>query len=373
MVAKVKEIANYLEEKIPPHLAESWDNTGLAIGDPEANVKKILLALDVTNAVIAEAIAMKADMILTHHPMLLFQKITDIRKDKPLGRRIYQLIENGISAYSAHTNLDVVQGGVNDVLAEVAGLTNVSILEETWAEELQKIVVYVPETHLDSVREAMAGAGAGNIGNYSHCSFGTVGEGTFLAKEGTDPFVGTVGELEKVPEIRLESIAPKEKMKAVLSAIQQAHPYEEVAYDIYAVEQKGKREGIGRIGELETSLSFSAFASILKEKLGLDGIRLVGDGEKEIKRVGVCGGAGVDFMALAKRKGADAYITADIKFHEAQRALEMDLAVIDATHYASEVLILPWLEKELKMMAKEKDWELEVVCSNISGQTFWTL
>ncbi|MDD4844328.1 MAG: Nif3-like dinuclear metal center hexameric protein [Anaerotignum sp.] len=374
MLVRVKDIVAFVEGIAPPELAESWDNTGLAVGDPEHPVKKVLVALDVIDAVVEEAVEIGADLILTHHPMLLFRKINSITKKDALGKRIYKLIENEVAALSAHTNLDVAKGGTNDVLAEIIGLTKVEILEETFSEALKKIVVYVPNSHLDVVREAMCNADGGQIGGYSHCTFQTAGEGTFVPLEGTSPYIGTEGLLEKTAEVRLETIAPVGKVGKIIEAVKAVHPYEEVAYDIYPVEQKGKKEGIGRIGDLKQPMIFSDFALLLKEKLGLNGIlRLVGDSKKEIQRVGLCTGSGVEFMETAKKQGADLYLTGDLKFHEAQKALEMGLCVGDITHYASEVIIVPVLQKALSKEAREKEWDLEVVCSKINGQTFWTI
>lgn len=374
MLVTVRDIAAFMEGVAPQALAEDWDNTGLAVGDYAHQVKKVLVALDVIDSVIDEAVEVGADLILTHHPMLLFRKINSITKSDAVGRRIYKLIENEIAAVSAHTNLDIAKGGTNDVLAELIELTNVRILEETWAEDLKKIVTYVPESHLEAVREAMCAAGGGHIGGYSHCTFQTAGEGTFLPLKGTSPYLGAEGILEKTPEVRIETIAPAQKTEKIIEAIKSVHPYEEVAYDIYAVEQKGKKEGIGRIGDLQKPMIFSDFALLLKEKLGLDQIiRLVGDPNQKIQRVGLCTGSGVEYMTMAQKQGADLYLTGDLKFHEAQKALEMGLCVGDITHYASEVLIVPVLQKALCKEAREKGWELEVVCSKINGQTFWTI
>ncbi|KAF5084264.1 GTP cyclohydrolase 1 type 2 [anaerobic digester metagenome] len=374
MLVTVKDIVAFMEGIAPPHLAEHWDNTGLAVGDYEHPVKKVLVALDVIDSVIEEAVEIGADLILTHHPMLLFRKIDNITKNDAVGRRIYKLIENEIAALSAHTNLDVAEGGTNDVLAEIIGLTNVEILEETYTEELRKIVVYVPKGHLDTVRKAMCDAGGGHIGGYSHCTFQVQGEGTFLPLEGTTPYIGQEGILEKTTEWRLETVAPFNKVDRIIQAIKAVHPYEEVAYDIYPVEQKGKKEGIGRIGDLEKPMIFSEVAKHLKEMLNIDDIlRLVGNPNQEIRRIGLCTGSGVEFMAAAKKQGADLYLTGDLKFHEAQKALEMGLCVGDITHYASEVIIVPVLQKALQHVAQEKGWTLEVVCSKVNGQTFWTI
>lgn len=373
MSARVKDIMNVMEQLAPKKLAEDWDRPGLAVGDPERKVKKVLVALDVIEPVIAEAKAIGADMIVTHHPMLLFKKIESITTETAVGRRIFGLIENGIAAFSAHTNLDVAKGGTNDVLAELIGLEHIEILEETWAESLRKIVVYVPVGYEDAVRDAMCEAGAGHIGAYSHCTFSAAGKGTFLPLEGTNPFLGEQGKLEMADEVRLETVVPVAGVNAVVRAMLAAHPYEEAAYDIYAVEQKGRREGIGRIGELPVAMPFDAFAEMLKEKLGLDAIRLVGEPHKIVKKIGLCTGAGTGFFALADAMGCDAYLTGDMKYHEAQEAVEKGLAVADVTHYASEVLIVPVLQRKIAAAAKENGWDVEVVCSEVNGQTFRTL
>lgn len=244
---RVKDIMGVMEEIAPKKLAENWDKPGLAIGDPEREVKKILVALDVIDPVVEEAKRVGADMIVTHHPMLLFRKIESITADTLLGKRIFNLIQNNIAAFSAHTNLDIAAGGTNDVLAELIGLESIEILEETWAESLKKIVVYVPAGYEQAVRDAMCGAGAGHIGAYSHCTFGAAGKGTFLPLEGTNPFLGEQGRLETADEIRLETIVPAEKVHAVVQAMLAAHPYEEAAYDIYPVEQTGKRRALGAL------------------------------------------------------------------------------------------------------------------------------
>ena len=204
-------------------------------------------------------------------------------------------------------------------------------------------------------------------------TFGAAGKGTFLPLEGTTPFLGEQGKLEVADEIRLETIVPAEKVNGVIKAMLAVHPYEEAAYDIYPVEQKGKKEGIGRMGELPKAVPFREFAEMLREKLQLDHIRLVGDGDKLVKRVGLCTGAGVDFVSLAAAKGCDAYLTGDIKYHEAQKAVELGIAVADVTHYASEVLIVPILQKKLTEAAQKNGWNIEVVCSQENGQTFWTI
>jgi len=372
--ATVNDICMAMERIAPSKLAEDWDNTGLAVGDIHGEVKKILIALDVIEPVIEEAKLLGADMILTHHPMLLFQKFDNITTGTPLGRRIFDLVQNNIAALSAHTNLDTVEGGTNDILAGYMDLQDIEILEESHIQKLKKIVVYVPADYVEAVRTALCEAGAGHIGGYAGCTFETEGIGTFLPLDGTKPHIGEVGRSEKVAEIRLETIVPEMLLSGVIAAMRYAHPYEEVAYDIYAVEQKGKADGIGRVGNLPKEMTLRELALLLRDRLGLDHIRLVGNAEEKVRRVGLCTGSGAGFMAAARERGTDVYLTGDMKYHEAQKAVEMGLCVIDVTHYASEVLVVPVLKQKLEEIARENGWDdLEIICSKIDGQTFWNL
>lgn len=358
-----------MEELAPIALAESWDNSGLLTGDPSTKVERVLVALDATSEVIEEAICLKAQMIITHHP-LLFRPIKNITTETPLGNKLIRLIQNGISVYAAHTNLDIAQGGTNDILAELAGLTEVELLEETGYQKLKKIAVMVPLLYGEKVREAMCKAGAGYLGKYSDCTFTVKGSGTFMPRQGSKPFIGMQEQMEVVKEAKIETIVPESIVSKVITAMLYAHPYEEAAYDIYPVEQKGPRYGIGRIGVLARAMSLESFARELKQKIGLSSIRVVGDRKKTVKRVALCTGSGIEFLDTAIKKGADVYITGDLKFHDAQRALEAGIAVIDATHYASENCMVPALCEYIRRKAVEQGWILEIVPSQVNGQTF---
>lgn len=366
MSLKCGDIIHIMEKLAPKELAESWDNVGLNVGDKNSEIKKILIALDATSLVIDEAIEKNANMIITHHPLILFNDLKNINPDSPIGEKIYKLIKNNISVYCAHTNLDIAFGGTNDILADLIGLENIEILEITKNENLFKFVVYVPKTYVDKIYEAIKVADGGHTGNYSECTFSTNGKGRFKPLKGTNPFIGKTENLETVDEVRVETIISKNKLKNLISEIKKVHPYEEIAYDIYKLENEGDFYGIGRIGNLKENIKFVEFAKILKEKLGLDFIRIVGNKDKTIKRVGLCTGAGSEFFDTAKYKGADCYITGDLKFHEAQKALDMGLCVIDATHYATENLIVPVLGKYLQNQIKD----IDIILSSVDGQVF---
>jgi len=237
--------------------------------------------------------------------------------------------------YSAHTNFDIAFDGLNDGLANILELKNVNILETTKVEKLYKIAVYVPVSHEDSVRNAMAKSNAGHIGNYSHCTFNTKGIGTFMPLENSNPYIGSKGHLEKLDEIKIETVCRKKNLDKIIQEMLKAHPYEEVAYDVYELSIEGDKYGIGRIGYLD-NMTLGSFAKIVKEKLNLQDLKIVGDINKEIKKVAVVSGSGAEFIAKAYFINADVIITGDVKYHDAQDAIEMGIAVIDVGHFGSE-------------------------------------
>jgi dinuclear metal center YbgI/SA1388 family protein len=328
-----------MEELAPAELTQSWDNTGLMLGDAEQEVYTVLVALDVTGDVINEAINNKADMIITHHP-LIFKPLYNIRKGTPIGDKIHKLIQNNISVFSAHTNLDMVDGGVNDILALQLGLIDIKTLKPIETEKLKKIVVFVPVEYADKVREAMAEAGAGHIGNYSDCSFIMRGLGTFKPLEGSDPFVGQIGNLENVEECRIETIVTEKFLKKVIKAMIEAHPYEEAAYDVYSVENTTKEYGFAKVGKLEKEMSVSEFSEKLKLALNTSFVKMVGNPEKKIRTVAVSSGAYSEITQMAKAKKVDVIVTGDLKYHDAQDILECEMCAIDAGHFATEDIIV---------------------------------
>jgi dinuclear metal center YbgI/SA1388 family protein len=360
MPITVRELIGIIEAKFSPNLAESWDNVGLQAGDPDALVERLMVVLDVTEEVVDEAVSQRVNMIFSHHP-LIFSPVKDIRFDRPMGRILSKIIKNDIAVYAAHTNLDSARGGINEHLARLFNLKNIEVLAPSVGEDLFKLVVFVPEGYLEQVRSALCQAGAGWIGNYSCCTFSAAGEGTFLPLEGTDPFIGTKGSLEKVREYRLETIIPAGKLKRALVGMLESHPYEEVAYDIYKLDLDKDRLGLGRIGELDMPLELHEMAVQVKKGLNVGTVKVVGNLDGKIKRVAVCGGAGASLINQAVLKGADCYITGDLKYHEARDAEAMRLAVIDAGHFNTENFIVPhlceWLKKEFaKMKADIAVW-----------------
>lgn len=342
-------VFRWMEQWAPQSLAYDWDPVGLQVGSYKELVKNILVTLDVDLRVVKEAIGKNVNLIIAHHP-LMFNAIQSINTDQTQGKILQKLLANDITVYAAHTNLDIAEGGVNDVLADLLELENKRPLADIQEEALYKIVVFVPESHVEKVRHALSSGGAGHIGNYSHCTFQTKGEGTFKPLEGTNPFIGTQGKIEYVPEYKIESIVPKHKLDQAIQKMISAHPYEEVAYDIYPLDNKGKKHGLGRIGHLKESMSLEQLIKTVKEAYQLDTLRFTGDLQQTINRVAVVGGSGQKYIQIAKQKDADVLITGDVTYHQAQIADEIGIAIIDAGHYIERLAlksIQQYLQKKI--------------------------
>jgi len=330
---KLKQITAFLEKLAPLIYQESYDNSGLQIGDPGMDISGALITLDVTEEIIDEAIRKNLNLVLSHHP-LLFGGVKSVTASTMVGRIILKAIRNDIAIYSAHTNLDSIKQGVNGKICEIIGLKNQKILEPV-SGRLKKLVVFVPTEHADKVREALFAAGAGFIGNYDSCSYNISGEGTFRGGENTTPFVGKKGELHREAEVRIETVFPEHEKGRVITAMLQAHPYEEVAYDIYPIENKYPEIGMGMIGDLEHPVSETEFLLELKESFHAGVIRHSSLLGKEIKRVAVCGGAGSSMLRSAIAGKADIFISGDFKYHQFFDA-ENKILIADIGHFESE-------------------------------------
>ncbi len=328
-------ILNKLDTIAPPHLALENDPVGLLVGDPAAPVAQVVVALDATRAVAEGAAARGASLVIAHHP-LIYHPLKSVREDDPIGAVVLACARAQIAVAAAHTNWDVAQGGINDVLASLLGLIETRVLRVTHREPLMKVAVFVPPDHRERVLEAMAAEGAGAVGQYDRCAFTTPGMGTFRPLPGAQPYVGTIGQPEAVNEERLEMIVPEPKWRVVVAAMKQAHPYEEVAYDVYPLVNTAKEEGIGRIGSLPHALSAEAFHQQVKETLGFPEVRMIGPRNRDVRTVAVCGGAGAFLMTDALAAGADAFVTADVRHHEFVEAEARGLLLLDAGHAATE-------------------------------------
>ncbi|MZP28874.1 Nif3-like dinuclear metal center hexameric protein [Heliobacterium undosum] len=363
-------IIEWIERLAPKGLAEDWDNVGLQLGDPSRPVERIYVALDVDEKVVQAAAEQGCQMILSHHP-LLFKPIRTLRWDQPQGRLLKAIIDHDLQVYAAHTNLDSARGGVNDILAQRLGLEAAEPLFDDKQEELVKIVVFVPVEHEAAVRQAMGEAGAGHIGNYSHCSFRSAGRGTFLPLEGTNPFIGAKGVLEEVEELRLETIVPKKALNRVIKAMLKAHPYEEVAYDLYPLLNTGEKTGLGRIGRLRQPVTIEALADRIKQSLAITRVRWTGaDKGRLIEKIAVCGGSGASVIARAHFKGAQVLVTGDMKYHEAQSAQSLGLDVLDAGHFATERPVLEVLAAYIKETASREKAAIQVIVHGESQDPF---
>ncbi len=358
-----RDFISFVEERIPLAYSEDWDNCGLQLGDSNWPLKGILLCLDVTAEVVAAAREKGANFIFAHHP-LLFTPLSNIRVDQYPATVIRAALVDEISVYAAHTNLDVVAGGVNDVLAERLNLRNCKVLSRTGEIALYKLAVFVPADSREEVTDAMFAAGAGKIDHYSSCSFSVFGTGTFCPSSEAVPYYGAVGELNELDEFKLEVRVEAACLSSVIVALMDVHPYETPAFDIYPLENGGRPYGLGRVGELPDGLNLGAVVDLIKEKLSLSQVRVVGagmraDGEKStpVKRLAICGGSGFSLYRDAIDAGADLFLTGDLKYHDARLVEATGLPVVDAGHFATEIPILETLKDEFCLYLQHHNGE----------------
>ncbi len=339
----IYQIIKHLEQFAPPVYQESYDNCGLLTGDATWELTSVLVTLDCTEAVVDEAIAKGCNLIVAHHP-IIFGGLKKINGKNYVERTIIKAIKNDIAIYAIHTNLDNVQQGVNHKISEKLGLINTQILAPK-SGMLKMLCVYVPQTHIKVVQEALFNAGAGDIGNYSECSFYATGMGTFKGNEQSHAFVGKIGERHQEPEYKLEVVVDDSKINEVISALKSAHPYEVVAFNIYAILNPNDTIGSGMIGELPEELNAVDFLKHLKSAMNLNVVRYT-PYSKLIKKVAVCGGSGSFLLKNAIGAQADAFVTADFKYHEFFDA-ENRLMIADIGHYESEIFTINLLADEI--------------------------
>ena len=346
MTWRVSDVKGVMDNWAPPAWAASWDRVGLQAGRPDLAVTGVALCLSVTPGVVTAAKAAGANMIVAHHP-LIWDPIRALRTDDPLVRMCLDSAAGGMACRAAHTNLDAAPGGVNDTLAAALGLEKTKPLFAADEAKQVKLVVFVPESHLAQVRDAVGAAGAGVIGAYTHCSFSAPGVGTFLPGDGAQPFSGETGKLNEEPERRFETLVPNARLGAVLRALFQAHPYEEVAYDVIPLENTDPLVGLGRVGELSETMDGGAFVEHARKCLSPAPIRAVSPGTgRRVRRVAVLGGSGGDMIARMP-PDVDAYVTGDVKYHDALTAQMRNLLVVDGGHHGTEVLVLPEIARRL--------------------------
>jgi dinuclear metal center YbgI/SA1388 family protein len=347
VTARLADVIAVLDAAYPPTLAQDWDAVGLVCGDPDDKVASVVVAVDPVPDTVDETLTAGAQLLLTHHPLLL-RGVHGVGADTPKGALVHRLVRGSAALFTAHTNADAADPGVSDALAEALGLQIEGPLDPAPSAPLDKIVTFVPVgPAITAVHEALAGAGAGEIGDYSHCSFATAGTGQFRPLAGAHPTIGQVGKLERVPETRLEMVLPRARRAAVVAALRAAHPYEEPAFDVFEQADLPSSRGLGRIGTLTEPEPLRAFTDRVAAALPATawGVRAAGDPERPVRRVAVCGGAGDSALGAATAAGVDAYVTADLRHHPAGEHLLAGTAsrptpaLVDVAHWASE---WPW-------------------------------
>ncbi len=351
-VATLAQVVRLLDARYPPGTAEAWDRVGLVAGDPDQPVRRVLLAVDPVAAVVEEAVAWDADLVVVHHPLLL-RGVHSVSATTAKGALLHRLIRAGTGLYTAHTNADAAEGGVAHALADLLGLTGQRPLVPGRAPALDKHVVFVPAADAERLVDALAAAGAGALGEYSRCAWTTTGEGTFTPGDGATPAIGRAGEAAHVVEARVEMIAPRGRRADVVAALRVAHPYEEPAFDVLELAPWDAPTGTGRVGELAAPITLHAFAERVAAALPatVQGIRYAGPGDAVVRTVAVVGGAGDSLFDAVRAVGADVYVTSDLRHHpasELRERAEFDARgsaasppyLVDTAHFASE---WPWL------------------------------
>lgn len=359
----VAEITDHLKELAPLELAADWDNVGLLLGDPTATARRVMTCLTVTPDSAAEAVESGVQLIVTHHP-ILFRAVKRLTAATPEGRMLLSLIGHGVAVYSPHTAFDNAPGGINDILARRLGLTDVRPLRRRAAAGQCKIVVFVPDKDLASVSDALFAAGAGQIGQYSECSFRLAGTGTFFGSDATNPAVGQKGRREEVSEWRLEAVCPEGRVEQAVAAMRRAHSYEEPAYDVYPLRPSPAGAGEGRFGRLARPVSLAELAQAVRSALRVALVQTVGDPTRPVERVGVACGAAGEFLADAVRARADVFLTGEVRFHDCLTAEAQGVGLILPGHYATErcgveelaaILQTRWAELEVWASRRERD------------------
>ena len=370
-MARVGDVIAALEAAYPPALAADWDAVGLVCGDPDEPVSSVLVAVDPVPETVAEAVG--DQLLVTHHPLLL-RGVHGVGADTPKGALVHRLIRSGTALFTAHTNADAADPGVSDALAAAIGLAVEGPLVIAPMPALDKIVTFIPVgPAITAVHDALSAAGAGAIGDYSHCSFATAGTGQFKPLAGANPVIGEIGRLERVAETRLEMVLPRGKRSAVVAALRASHPYEEPAFDVLELAELPSSRGLGRIGTLAEPEPLSAFTARVAASLPATawGVRAAGDPDRTIERVAVCGGAGDSALDAATAAGVDAYVTADLRHHPAsEHVLRPGApALVDVAHWASE---WPWCEQAAGVVRAALGGSVEVRVSRRRTDP-WTL
>ncbi len=343
--AQVKDVMDIMEDWAPAWTAESWDRVGLACGHPGGQARRVMVALELSDHLLATALKQGQQMLLLHHPPI-FKPLTDLRSDRLHANRLIQAAAADLAIFAAHTNLDSAPGGVNDALAARLGLTELKPLVPAGADGLAKLTTFVPADHAEAVAQALFAAGAGRIGAYRECAFESPGQGSFLAPEDGRPFLGRPGRRERVAEIRLETVAPLARAERVLAALAAAHPYEQPAADLYPLRNPPAGFGLGRVGRLARPEPGAAFAARAARELGSAAPAMAGLLPEMVARVAVVSGAGGEMLGEAAAAGAQVLVTGEARHHAAQEALDLGICLLTLGHFETEnVMVGPWAER----------------------------
>ena len=337
-----------LNKIAPPHLAESWDNAGLQVGDPGQEVSGVMVALEATEHTVESALASSCNLLVTHHP-LIFKPLASISAATPQGRLIKRAFSAGLNIFSIHTSYDIAGDGLNDVLAAALGLLQLRALKPVSTQELVKLVVFVPADHLEPLRQALV-PWTVQQGAYCGCSFAASGEGTFTPLEGARPFIGSIGMAERVAEQRLELLLDRSNLSRAIKALMATHPYQEPAFDIYPLLNQGRIHSLGRIGTLASPMRLAEFSAMTARTLSTQTLRYVGDPCRILRTVAICSGSGASLLRDSLRAGVDALVTGDVKYHEAREAEEQGIALVDAGHFATEIIMTDAVAGRLRQM-----------------------
>jgi len=347
MIGTLSQWIRLLDRLAPPRLAEAWDAVGLQVGHRNRPIKKVWTALDPLPEVVAAACESQVDLLVVHHP-LFFKPIQRIDCESPLGQTVELALTRRLAIYCAHTNLDSVAGGVNDLLAGRLGLGQVRVLSRAADADMSKLVVFVPVDHVQAILDTLFELGAGRMGNYSCCSFRCPGVGTFLPDLTASPALGERGMLNEVQESRIEILVANRDLEGVVAALKKAHPYEAMAYDVYPLAIGDPTSGLGRVGQLPQPLALKAVAATLKAALSISTVKVAGNPEMPVERVAVCSGSGNALLTAAIASGAQVYVSGDLGYHAARDAQQAGMGLIDVGHFASEHLVVEALAASIR-------------------------
>ena len=364
----VSDISGIINKNYPFALAEEWDNVGLQLGEPTAVVKRIMVALDPLPEVLDEAIERNCDLLITHHP-LIFSPLRQLTSTTTTGSSILKALRANLSLIAMHTNYDIADNGLNDLLARRIGLEQTRPLKITGRAELIKLVVFVPDEKLEAVRGALL-PHSESLGNYRDCSFTTAGEGTFLPLKGAQPAIGSIGKQERVVEQRLELLVQRSRLSRAIKDLLAAHPYEEPAFDCYPLLNEASPVGLGRIGTVSRPVTAREFALDVARQLGCAQVRLVGEPSRAVRKIALCSGSGASLLRDAVRAGADLLLTGDVKYHEAREAEAQGIVLLDAGHFATEQIMAAEVRNFLETALSQAGYQVELLTAGCEQDPF---